>query len=247
MGAARLYDQRMHADAQLLQVDPADPTWYLLWDLAGTWIGSLGSAAAAIAAVWLGLSAVRGQREQVAQQLRTQAEQVNLTRLWQPVGVVLQVRNYSSRAITAVRVITEDAQIEAVNDARSYRDVIGPGEVAEISFEGVSDTQTMAALEFDDAAGQTWIRISDGQLAPVTRDQRRSCLAVAYSEDLPEVVDGIAIRIRPGIRPYRVRRGEYVAGMPPRRIAAPVSLWQRMRSMPAWRLNHFKRRRRSEI
>jgi hypothetical protein len=178
-------------------VESAEPTWYLVWDLVGTWIGSIGSAAAAIAAVWLGLSAVRSQREQAGQQARAQAEHVTLVQLWRPDGVVLQVRNDFGRAITAVRVVTQGGQRDEIEHPGSFRDLVDGDSGAEVPFQGVTDKQSVAAVEFDDASGQTWVRTTDSRLVRVFRDRRESCLSVTYRNDLPEVVKDISVRLAP--------------------------------------------------
>lgn len=46
-----------------LPSETGDPTWYFVWDVAGTWLGAIGTIAASVIALWLGLKAVRDQRD----------------------------------------------------------------------------------------------------------------------------------------------------------------------------------------
>lgn len=181
-------------------LESADPVWYLVLDLFGTWIGAFGSAAAAIAAVWLGLNAVRDQREQTLRQARAQAELVTLVRRWAHDGVHLQVRNDSARAITGVHVVTEGAQFEEARSTEARRDVIEPATSVEFFFHGVDDRQNLAAVEFDDAANQSWVRTSDGQLITVRR-QHTEYVLVAYAPNPPYTVSSLAMRSHPRASP----------------------------------------------
>lgn len=180
-------------------VEVADPTWYLVLDVIGTWLGAIGTVAATGIAVWLGTKAVRDQRAQRWEQARAQAERVTIVRQWDSPagsdhgGVSLEVRNDSNQAITAVRVVTE-------GDRSSYSDAIAPGASDTVFFRGAEDRYAMAAVEFDDASSKTWVRTSDGDLIRVHRDGRQSSLAVTYIEDRAE--EEVTVRVYPHQEPY---------------------------------------------
>ncbi|PUB29632.1 hypothetical protein C8K30_1026 [Promicromonospora sp. AC04] len=152
--------------------EPADPLWYLILDLLGTWIGALGSAAAAIAAVWLGLHAIRSQQAQERRQARAQAELVIVARHWDPDSerINVQVRNDSTRAITRIQVVTEDATYDETGGSWARHGLLEPASTAGFEFHSTTaDADGLAAVEFDDATNQSWVRTSDGQLSNVDR------------------------------------------------------------------------------
>ncbi|GAB4084729.1 hypothetical protein GCM10028784_13590 [Myceligenerans cantabricum] len=138
----------------------SEPSWYYIWDVAGTWFGAIGTFVASVIALWLGLRAVREQRELQEERNRAQAERVTLTRQRSPRGVpILTVRNDSDLAISGVRVGT----VGQTRETRIELGLMAPGR--EQSFRRPDGTDSnVSIVEFVDAAGRTWVRSADGDL-----------------------------------------------------------------------------------
>ncbi|MFI9487363.1 hypothetical protein ACIG47_13315 [Promicromonospora sp. NPDC052451] len=157
--------------------ETADPTWYLIGDLVGTWLSAIGTIAAAGLAAWLGLRAVREQRALQEERERAQADRVTLVRRSPRSGEpFLTVRNESDQLISAVRVV---ALGSFENETRDV-DLIPADVGLDFSMTGVASPSSVAVVEFDDAAGRTWVRTSKGALRRAHRQTSGTSLHLRY-------------------------------------------------------------------
>jgi len=146
-------------------VEPADPTWYLVLDLAGTWLGAIGTLAATAVAVALAVRAARDQRAQREEQQRVQAERVVLLRVTSVQKPYLLVRNESDQTINTVRVYVVGAPIPTdIAKLPGPHEVLRSGQEKRWPLSGASLQRNVAAVEFDDALGRTWVRTAEGDL-----------------------------------------------------------------------------------
>jgi hypothetical protein len=238
-----------------------EPTWYLVWDVAGTWAGALFTAAATIVALWLGVKATRDQRIQMEAHDRVQAERVTLRYGRDAINgaYYLELRNDSDLPISQVTVLGEGGfeadlhDVVAVIDAHSTR---------KFSLRSAYLLDEPAVAEFDDASGRAWIRTVDGKLHRVVRRWRHSALRPEFND---RRVRRIYVTPRPGAVPFPLRwarsgstPGAPPAGKPPRfllplylptlvwhtrKAPSKPNYWAIAKQWAEWDLMELKRRR----
>lgn len=177
-GTARLYDLRMTLSVVAPPLaEAADPTWYLVLDVVGTWVGAIATSIAAWVALWLGLRSLGEQRALQLERERTQADRVTLVRRAPPgEKPFLTLHNESDRLISAVRVVALGSSRSEVRDI----DLIPAGKGVDIGLTGLTNIRNVAVVEFDDAAGRTWVRTSQGMLRRAHRQKNNTSLHLRY-------------------------------------------------------------------
>ena len=146
-------------------LEPVDPTWYLILDLVGTWLGAIGTLAATGIAVALAVRAARDQHAQRDEQQRIQAERVVVMRVTSASRPYLLLRNESDQTINTVRAYAVGVPIpDDFSKMPGPVEVLRSGQEKKWYLRGVRDRRNVAAVEFDDALGRTWVRTAEGAL-----------------------------------------------------------------------------------
>lgn len=171
---------------------PQDPTWYLVLDVAGTWLGAIGTIAAVVVALRLGVRAVRDQSDQRIERDRGQAERVLLVRT----HAIATLRNDSDQPITSVKAVALGMAL----GERGRAAVLNPHSTVEFAapaqpLPGVPGP-ALWVVEFDDAAGRTWVRTTDGRLIRTRKTDGKSTLFVllGHAPDTESLVTAIELQ-----------------------------------------------------
>ena len=178
-----------------LGVQAGEPSWYYGWDVAGTWFGALGTIFAAGIATWLGVRAVRDQNAQREEQSRAQASRVILLRSDSLGGVYLTLRNDSDLPISNVRVVSEGALEKEIE----IEDHIGPHMTRDHYYQAAD---SMAVVEFVDAAGRAWIRTIGGSLLRWAVTSKLVTVSAASTNG--PVIESIQMQINHGGQSFEV-------------------------------------------